>query len=133
MVKSAGPDKALNREAQERWDDDGGAVPLDLDVQTTGTEFSMIDSPTFAGTHDRSMLLDQLEVANQYFAESEHRIARQQNLISKLRAKGLTPLLAVAFLRSLQATGVMHGADRSRLQRALAVLDENLEKIQPSG
>ena len=123
----------MNREAQERWDDDGGAIPLDVDVQTTGSECSMIDSTAFVGAHYRSMLLDQLEVANQYFAESEHRIARQQNLISKLRGKGVTPFLAVAFLRSLQATGVMHRADRSRLQRALAILDEKLGTILPLG
>jgi hypothetical protein len=125
--------KVMNREAQERWDDDGGAIPLDLDVQTTGSEWSMIDSAAFASAHDRAMLLDQLEVANQYFAESEHRIARQQNLLSKLRANGQTPLLAIAFLRSLQASGVMHRADRSRLQRALAILEENLGTIQPPG
>ena len=93
----------------------------------------MIDSAAFASAHDRALLLDQLEVANQYFAESEHRIARQQNLISKLRANGQTPLLAIAFLRSLQASGVMHRADCSRLQRALAILDESLETIQPQG
>lgn len=123
--------KALNREAQERWDDDGGAIPLDLDIQTAGSEFSMIDSTAFVGAHDRTMLLDHLEVANRYFAESEHRIARQQNLILKLRAKGQTTLLAVAFLRSLQASRVMHRAGRSRLQRALTILDERLGSIQP--
>jgi hypothetical protein len=122
----------MNREAQERWDDDGGSIPLDLDVQDTGPEWSKIDGAAFVGAHDRAMLLDQIEVANQYFAESEHRIARQQNLISKLRANGQTHLLAIGFLRSLQASGVMHQADRSRLQRALAILDESLGTIQPS-
>jgi hypothetical protein len=125
--------KVMNREAQERWDDDGGAIPLDLEVQTAGSEWSMIDSAAFVSAHDRAMLLDQLEVANQYFAESEHRIARQQNLISKLRANGQTPLLAIAFLRTLQASGVMLRADRSRLQRALAILDDRLGTIPPPG
>ena len=41
-------------------------------------------------------------------AESEHRIDLQQNLISKLRAKRGTSLLAVEFLRNLQASRVMH-------------------------
>ena len=118
--------KASNREAQQRWDDDGGAIPMDLDLQTGGSEPSMIDSTAFADAHDRSMLLDHLELANRYLAESEHRIARQQNFISKLRAKGQTSLLAIAFLRSLQASRVMHRAGRSRLQRALAILDEKL-------
>ena len=117
---------SLNGEAQGRWDDDGGAIPLDLDLQTTGSEFAMTESTAFAGAHERSMLLDHLELANRYFAESEHRIARQQNFISKLRAKGQTSLLAIAFLRSLQASRVMHRAGRSRLQRALAILDEKL-------
>jgi hypothetical protein len=124
--------KVMNREAQERWDNDGGAILLDLDVQKNGPGWSMIDSAAFVGAHDRAMLLDQLEVANKYFAESEHRIARQQNLISNLRANGQPPLLAIAFLRSLQASGVMHRADRSRLQRALAILDESLGTIQQS-
>jgi hypothetical protein len=121
--------KALNREAQERWDDDGGAIPLDPDIQTTGSESSKIDSTAFVGAHDRTMLIDHLEVANRYLVESEHRIARQQNVISKLRLKGQTPLLAVAFLRSLQAARVMHRAGRSRLQRALAILDEKIGTI----
>ena len=47
----------------------------------------MMDSTAFAGAEDRTMLLNHLEVANQYLIESEHRVARQRNLISKLRAK----------------------------------------------
>lgn len=50
----------------------------------------MIDSPALVGANDRTMLLNHLEVANRYFGESEHRIACQQNLISKLRAKRQT-------------------------------------------
>jgi hypothetical protein len=76
------------------------------------------------------MLLDHLELANRYLAESEHRIARQQNFISKLRAKGQTSLLAIAFLRSLQASRVMHRAGRNQLQRALAHFDEKPGSIQ---
>jgi hypothetical protein len=122
---------ALNREAQERWDDDGGAIPLNLAIQTTGSECSMIDSPALVGASDRTMLLNHLEVVNRYFRESEHSITRQQKLISKLRAKRQTTLFAVEFLRSLQASRVMHCAGRSRLQRALAILDEKLGTIQP--
>ena len=80
----------MNREAQERWDDDGGAIPLNLAIQTAGSECSMIDSPALVGANDRTMLLNHLEVANRYFGESEHRIACQQTLISKLRAKRQT-------------------------------------------
>lgn len=108
--------EALNRAAQARWDDDGGAP----------AERPTIDGTAFAGANDRTMLLDHLEVANRYFAESEHRIARQQNLIAKLRAKRQTTLSAVEFLRSLQASRVMHRTGRGRLQRALAVLDAKL-------
>ena len=117
---------ALNREAQERWDDDGGAIPLNLAVQTPGSECSMFDSTAFVGANDRTMLLNHLELANRDFGESEHHITRQQNLISRLRAKRQPTLLAVEFLRSLQASRVMHCAGRSRLQRALAILDEKL-------
>ena len=116
---------SLNREAQERWDDDGGAIPLDLAMHTTAPG-SNIGGTAIAGAHDRSMLLDHLELANRYFAESEHRIARQQNLILRLRTNGQTTLFAVAFLRCLQASRWMHRAGRSRLQRALAILDEKL-------
>ena len=121
--------EALNREAQERWDDDGGANPLALDIQTAGSERSKINSAAFAGADDRTMLLDHLEMANRYCAESEHRIARQENLISKLRAKGQTHLFTVAFLRSLQASRAIHRAGCSRLQRALAIMDENSERF----
>jgi hypothetical protein len=38
---------ALNREAQGRWDDDGGAIPLDLDMQTTASEFVKDRRPRF--------------------------------------------------------------------------------------
>ena len=78
---------ALNREAHDRWDDDGGASPLNLGVQAAGSAHTMIDSTALVGANDRTMLLNQLEVAHQYFAESERRVACQQNLISKLRAK----------------------------------------------
>jgi hypothetical protein len=125
--------KALNREAQERWDDDGGAIPLNPAIQTTGAECSRIGSTAFVGAQDRTMLLNHLEVANRYFAESEHRIARQQNLISKLGAKRQTSQIAVEFLRSLQALRAMHCAGRNRLQRALAMLDEKFGTIQRLG
>jgi len=121
----------MNREAQERWDDDGGANPQNHAAPITGSENSMIDSTASVGANDRTLLLIHLEVANRYFAESEHRIARQQNFISKLREKRLTTRLAVQFLRSLQASRMMHWAGRSRLQRALAILDEKLGVIQP--
>lgn len=111
----------LSREAQERWDDDGGAIPLDLAMESTSV----------VGANDRPMLLNHLEVANRYYTESEHRIARQRNLITKLRAKRQTTFLAVEFLRSLQASQVMHGAGRRRLQRALAILDANVGTIEP--
>ena len=35
--------KALNREAQERWDDDGGANPQSLAIQTGESGCAMID------------------------------------------------------------------------------------------
>lgn len=78
--------KTLNREAQQRWEDDGGAIPLDLAVQNTDSLGLATASTSVLGADDRPMLLNHLEVANRYFTESEHRIARQQNLISKLRA-----------------------------------------------
>jgi len=90
----------------------------------------MIDITALAGAEDRTMLLNHLEVARRYFTESEHRIARQRNLISRLRAKRRTTLLAVEFLRMLQASRLIHGKGCSRLQRALAILDEKLETIQ---
>lgn len=99
----------LNREAQERWEDDGGAVPT-------------ARAPA-ADADDRPMLLNHLEVASRYFTESEHRVARQQNLISRLRAKRQSTSLAVECLRSLQASRAMPRAGCSRLQRALATLD----------
>jgi hypothetical protein len=93
----------------------------------------MIDSTALVGANDRTMLLNQLEVAHQYFAESERRVACQQNLISKLRAKRQNTLLAVDFLRGLQASRVMRKAGCSRLQRALATLEGKHGTIQPSG
>lgn len=93
----------------------------------------MIDSTALVGANDRAMLLNHLEVAHRYFAESEHRVARQQNLISKMRAKRQDTLLAVEFLRGLQASRVMRKAGCSRLQRALAILDGKHGTIQPSG
>ena len=125
--------KALNREAQERWDDDGGASPLNLGVQTAGSEHSMIDGTALVGANDKTMLLNHLEVADRYFAEAEQRVVRQQNLISKLRAKRQNTLLAVEFLRGLQASRVMRKAGCSRLQRALATLEGKHGAIQPSG
>ena len=119
----------MNRVAQERWDDDGGAIPVDVADQSTGSECSTTDGTSFVGANDRTMLLNHLEIANQYFAESEHRINRQLNLISKLRAQHQTTLLAVEFLRSLQASRMMYLHGRSRLQRALANLDEKLGTI----
>ena len=110
-----------SREAQERWEDDGGTIPLDLAMESTAV----------VGADDRPMLLNHLEVANRYYTESEHRIARQRNLITKLRAKRQTTFLAVGFLRSLEASQAMHGAGRSRLQRALAILNANVETIEP--
>ncbi len=126
-------EKTLNREAQERWDDDGGAIPLDLANQNSESKGPRTASSSVVGANDRPMLLNQLEVANRYFSESEHRIARQQNLISTLRAKRQTTLVAVEFLRGLQASRVMHRAGRSRLQRALAILDANCGTIEPVG
>ena len=123
--------KTLNREAQECWDDDGGSIPLNLDTQTTGSGRSMIDSTALVNAHERTMLLDHLEVANRYVAESEHRIERQQNFISKLRAKGQIPLLAIAFLRSLQASRVRHRAGLRRLNRAPVILEDKTGSIQP--
>ena len=124
---------ALNREAHERWDDDGGASPLNLGVRAAGSAHTTIDNTALVGANDRTMLLNQLEVAHQYFAESEHRVACQQNLISKLRAKHQNTLLAVDFLRGLQASRVMRKAGCSRLQRALAILKAKHGTIQPSG
>ena len=123
----------MNREAQDRWNDDGGAIALDLDIQAERSGCSLSESAALVDSQAREMILDNLEVADQYFAESEHRIARQHCLIAKLRANGPTPLWAVAFLRSLQASRVMHRAGRSRLQRALAILDEKLGTTQPPG
>ncbi len=111
----------MNGRAQARWDDDGGAMRPSLAIEAAPAELDV---------QDRETLLDQLEAADRYFTESEHRITRQQNLISKLRAKHQATLLAVEFLRSLQASRVMHGASRSRLQRALAALEARLVKIQ---
>jgi hypothetical protein len=73
----------LNREAQERWDDDGGAIPLELAIQNTDLEGLTTARTSVVGANDRLLLLNQLELANRYFAESEHRIARQLHLISK--------------------------------------------------
>lgn len=111
----------LSREAQERWEDDGGAIPLDPAMEST----------CVVGADDGPMLLNRLEVANRYHTESERRMARQRNLITKLRAKHQTTFLAAEFLRSLQASQAMHGAGRSRLQRALAILDANVGTIEP--
>jgi hypothetical protein len=91
---------------------------------------ALSDYAAFAGAEDRTLLLNHLEVADRYFAESEHRIARQQSLISKLRAKRRTTLVAVEFLQLLQDSRLMHGKGRNRLQRALATLDERLGTLQ---
>ena len=115
---------AVNREAQERWDDDGGAIALDFADQTTGSECSMIDSTAFVVATDRPMLLEHLAISNRHVAESEHRITRQQHLISKLRAKRQTSSAAEEFLRCLQISRVVHLAGRTRLEQALASLDE---------
>jgi hypothetical protein len=120
--------ETLNREAQERWDDDGGAIPLEPAIQNTDLEGLTTARTSVVGANDRLLLLNQLELANRYFAECEHRIARQLHLISKLRAKRQTTFLAVEFLRSLQASQVMYRAGRSRLQRALATLDSIAER-----
>ncbi len=110
----------MNGSAQARWDDDGGAMRPSLPIETASSE----------DVQDRATILDQLEAADRYFTESEHRITRQQNLISRLRANHQATLLAVEFLRSLQASRVMHGASRSRLQRALAALEDRPGAIQ---
>ena len=90
-------------------------------------------STPVVGTNDRPMLLNHLEVANRYLTESEHRITRQHNLISKLYAKHQSTSLAVEFLRTLQASRAMHSVGRSRILRALAVVDANRETIEPIG
>ena len=126
-------EKTLNREAQERWEDDGGAIPFDLAVRNSESKGAETASTPVVGANDRPMLLNHLEVANRYFSESEHRIARQQNVISGLRAKRQATLLAVEFLRSLQASRVMHLAGRRRLRRALAILDANCGTTEPVG
>lgn len=123
--------ETLNREAQERWDDDGGAIPLELAIQNTDLEGLTTARTTVVGANDRLLLLTHLELANRYFTESEHRIARQQSLISKLRANRQTTFLAVEFLRSLQASQLTHRVGRSRLLRALAILDAHSETIEP--
>lgn len=70
------------------------------------------------------MLLNQLDLANRHFIESEHRVTRQQHLIANLRVKHQTTTLAVEFLRGLQVSRAIHLASRNRIQRALARLDE---------
>jgi len=119
--------KALNRESQERWDDDGGAIALDLADQITGSECSMIDSTAFGVTTYRPMLLDHLETAARHVAECNHRIARQLHLIAKLHAKLQRSSVAEEFLRCLQVSRVVHLAGRARLRQALASLDKELE------
>lgn len=121
----------MNREAQECWDDDGGAVPLVLAIQHTDSRGPATASTPVVGAVDRPTLLSHLEVANRYLTESEHRIARQQNVVSKLRDKRQAATLAVEFLRSLQASRVLHRAGRDRLLRALAILDANRGTIEP--
>lgn len=108
------------------------AKPASRDLRGVATlnGDSLIDNAAFAGAEDRTLLIDHLEVADRYFAESEHRIARQQSLISKLRAKRRTTLVAVEFLQLLQDSRLMHGKGRNRLQRALATLDERLGTLQ---
>ena len=93
----------------------------------------MIDSTAFVGANDRAMLLNHLEVAHRHLAESEHRVAHQQNLISKLSARRQNTHLAVEFLRGLRASQVMRKAGCSRLQRALATLDGKQGTIHPPG
>ena len=108
-------------------------MALDLDIQAEGSGCPLSESAAVVDKQARAMILDNLDVASQYFAESEHRIARQHCLIAKLRAKGPTPLWAVAFLRSLQASRVMHRADRIRLMRALEIMDERPGTALPPG
>ena len=126
--------KTLNREAHERWDDDGGAMPLDLAIQQPDLKerAPTAKSNSVLGANDSPMLLNQLEVANRYFTESEHRVTRQQNLISKLREKRQTTISAVEFLRSLQASLATHRAGRNRLLRSLAILDASGRTIEPT-
>ena len=63
--------ETLNREAQERWDDDGGAIPLELAIQNTDLEGLTTARTSVVGANDRLLLLNQLELANRCFAESE--------------------------------------------------------------
>lgn len=79
---------------------------------------------SFVRAIDRTMLVNQLDLAGRQFQESEHRVTRQQHLISKLRMKRQTTTLAVEYLRGLQVSRAMHLASRNRIQRALARLDE---------
>jgi hypothetical protein len=76
-----------------------------------------------AGQMDRAALQADLRRAEAHIANSQARIAQQQEVIAVLDREGHDTVPAKDMLASFERTQAMHIASRDRIARKLAALD----------
>ena len=70
---------------------------------------------------DRALLLEHREQTLGRLAESERQLARQEELIARLRSEGRSTTEAEAFLSLFERVNDSHRAGLARIERELAV------------